>query len=140
MLKNLFCTICAGISSVILLLFGDLSMPFYILLIFMIIDFVSGLILSGIFKKSTKTENGGLSSSVGWKGLIKKCLILVMVIIANQLDILLQVNYIRNVVIIGFATNELISIVENMGLMGIYIPKPIEKAIEILKDKAESEE
>lgn len=95
--------------------------------------------MAGIFKKSGKSESGGLSSKAGWIGLVKKCLTLIMVIIANMLDTALNVGYIRNAVIIGFSVNELISIVENMGVMGVPIPSIITKAIDILKDKGESE-
>lgn len=138
-MKNIFCAICGGVSSIALFLLGDINVNFIILLVFMCIDYISGLVMAGIFKKSGKSESGGLSSKAGWIGLVKKCLTLIMVIIANMLDTALNVGYIRNAVIIGFSVNELISIVENMGVMGVPIPSVITKAIDILKDKGESE-
>ena len=65
---------------------------------------------------------------------------LLFVLIANRLDIAIGTTYIRDAVVIGFVVNELISIVENAGLMGIKLPVPIEKAIDILTKKAEGEE
>lgn len=102
-------------------------------------DYITGLILSGVFKKSKKTESGGLSSEIGFKGLIKKVCIIICVIVANMLDYVLKTNYIRNVVIISFITNEVISIIENLGLIGVKIPKAIINAIDILKGKEEDE-
>jgi toxin secretion/phage lysis holin len=138
-MKDIFCWVCAIVSSTILYLVGDITMPFIILLIFMCTDYITGLILSGIFKKSKKTKSGGLSSEIGFKGLIKKVCIIICVIVANMLDYVLKTNYIRNVVIISFITNEVISIIENLGLIGVKIPKVITNAIDILKGKEEDE-
>ena len=138
-MKDIFCWVCAIVSSIILYLVGDITMPFIILLIFMCTDYITGLILSGVFKKSKKTKSGGLSSEIGFKGLIKKVCIIICVIVANMLDYVLKTNYIRNVVIISFMTNEVISIIENLGLIGVKIPKAIINAIDILKGKEEDE-
>lgn len=138
-MKDIFCWVCAIVSSTILYLVGDITMPFIILLIFMCTDYITGLILSGVFKKSKKTVSGGLSSEIGFKGLIKKVCIIICVIVANMLDYVLKTNYIRNVVIISFITNEVISIIENLGLIGVKIPKVITNAIDILKGKEEDE-
>lgn len=138
-MKDIFCWVCAIVSSAILYLVGDITMPFIILLIFMCTDYITGLILSGVFKKSKKTKSGGLSSKIGFKGLIKKVCIIICVIVANMLDYVLKTNYIRNVVIISFITNEVISIIENLGLIGVKIPKVITNAIDILKGKEEDE-
>ena len=138
-MKDIFCWGCAIVSSTILYLVGDITMPFIILLVFICTDYITGLILSGIFKKSKKTESGGLSSEIGFKGLIKKVCIIICVIVANLLDTVLGTNYIRNVVIISFMTNEVISIIENLGLIGVKIPKVITNAIDILKKKEDEE-
>ncbi len=61
------------------------------------------------------------------------------VLIAYRLDLALGLDFIRATVIIGFMANELISIVENAGLMGIPIPGVLGKAIDILTQKAEVE-
>ncbi|MBE7024013.1 MAG: phage holin family protein, partial [Ruminococcaceae bacterium] len=78
-------------------------------------------------------ENGNLNSRAGWKGLCKKCVTLLFVLIAHRLDVSLGTEYIRTATIIGFIANEVISIVENAGLMGLPLPKVITKAIDILK-------
>ena len=96
--------------------------------------------MAGFFHKSNKTENGGLESRAGWKGLCRKGVTLLFVLIAYRLDLTIGVDYIRNAVIIGFIANELISIVENAGLMGIPLPAVIENAIEILTQKSKDGE
>ena len=129
---------CAG--SVIASLFGGWDAALVTLLIFMGIDYVTGLIVAGVFHTSEKTENGTLESRAGWKGLCRKGVTLLVVLVACRLDLMMGSNFIRDAVVIAFVVNETISIIENAGLMGIPIPAVITKAIEVLKKKAESEE
>ena len=98
------------------------------------------LIVAGVFHNSNKTETGTLESKAGWKGLCRKCMTLLFVLIAYRLDLALGVAYIRDAVIIGFMANELISIVENAGLMGLPLPAVITKAIDVLTKKATESE
>lgn len=126
-----------AIGSFIAGLFGGWDASIITLLIVMGIDFITGLICAGIFHKSKKTENGALESRAGWKGLIRKGVTLLIIIVATRLDMQLGVNYIRDCVCIAFISNEVLSIIENAGLMGIPIPKIISKAIEVLKYKSE---
>ena len=120
-------------------LFGGWDAALVTLLIFMGIDYVTGLIVAGVFKASEKTENGALESTAGWKGLCRKGVTLLVVLVACRLDLVMGSNFIRDAVVIAFIANETISIIENAGLMGIPIPAVITKAIEVLKSKAESE-
>lgn len=129
---------CAG--SVIASLFGGWDAALVTLLIFMGIDYVTGLIVAGVFHTSEKTEKGTLESRAGWKGLCRKGVTLLVVLVACRLDLMMGSNFIRDAVVIAFVVNETISIIENAGLMGIPIPAVITKAIEVLKKKAESEE
>ena len=110
------------------------------LLIFMVIDYITGMVVAGVFHKSGKSENGALESRAGWKGLCKKGMTLLFVLIAHRLDLSIGVSYMRDAVIIGFMANELISITENAGLMGVPLPAVITKAIDILKGKSEKED
>lgn len=103
----------------------------------MVCDFVLGIVAAGIFHTSTKSNHGSLSSIAGFKGVLRKCIILAMVGIGNMLDQALNSEIIRTSIIFGFSANELISIVENLGLCGVKVPSVIRKAIDILNDKAE---
>lgn len=124
-----------AVGSAITNLFGGWSNDLTTLLIFMAIDFITGLLVAGAFKKSKKTKNGALESSIGFKGITKKIIILLLVLVGYRLDLLFGSNYIRTALVIAFICNETISITENAGLMGIPIPKPIRNAIDILKSK-----
>lgn len=135
MLKSGLCTIIGIIGACIANLFGGWTQSLTTLVIFMAIDYLTGIAVAGFFRNSTKSDTGGLSSAVGFKGLVKKIMILAIVVIAYRLDLLINVNYIRNTAIIGFCANELISILENAGLMGLKRPAVLMKAIDILNSK-----
>lgn len=126
-----------GISGSFLAnVFGGWDSGLQTLVIFMIIDYITGLVVAGVFKKSDKTESGALESKAGFKGLAKKGVILLIVLVAVRLDIMLNLQqFIRNTVVIAFCANEAISIIENAGLMGIPIPPIITQAIELLRKK-----
>lgn len=117
---------------------GGWDLALKTLCIFMIIDYTTGVIV-GRVNKSPKTKNGGLSSKIGFKGICKKGMILVIILVAYRMDLLMDSEFMRNAVIIGYTANEIISILENAGLLGIYIPPILKKGIEILNEKAEGD-
>lgn len=139
-MKAKLCTLLGVVGSAIAALFGGWDTGLATLIVFMVIDFGSGIVVAGVFHKSRKTETGALESRTGWKGLCRKCMTLFFVLIAYRLDLVIGTNYIRDTVIIGFIANELISIVENAGLMGIPLPAVIQKGIDILTSKADQPE
>jgi len=139
MMKSTICAALGVTGSLIASCFGGWSASLTTLLIFMLIDYVSGLIVAGVFHKSPKTKNGGLESKAGLKGLIRKCVVLALVLVGHRLDIAIGASYIRDAVCIAFMVNEAISIVENAGLMGLPIPKVITNAIEVLHNKNKRE-
>lgn len=139
-MKQVICTVIGAVGSGIAALFGGWNTGLVSLLIFMGLDYISGLVVAGVFHKSNKTNTGSLESKTCWKGLCRKCMTLVFVLVSYRLDLIIGTNYIRDAVIIAFIANELISLVENAGLMGIKLPPAITKAIDILQKKSESEE
>ncbi len=139
-MKEGICFVTGAVGSFIASLFGGFDAAMVTLLIFMAVDYISGMIVAGVFKKSQKTKNGALESGAGWKGLCRKGMTLVIVLIAVRLDMVIKTNYIRDMVCIAFIANETISIIENAGLMGVPVPAVITKAIEVLKEKSEREE
>ena len=136
-MKNAICTTAGAIGGVIASLFGGWDAGLATLVMFMAIDYVSGLVVAGVFHNSKKTASGALESKAGWKGLCRKGMSLLFVLIAYRLDLAIGSNYIRDAVIIGFIVNQTISIVENAGLMGVPLPEVINKAIDILTSKSE---
>lgn len=107
------------------------------LIIFMAADYITGLMVAGIFHKSDKTPGGGLESRAGFKGLCRKGVVLLIVLVACRLDLLTGTDFIRDSCVIAFVVNEAISIVENAGLMGVPIPAVITRTLEALKAKEE---
>ena len=127
------------IGGTIATAFGGWDAALTTLVIFMAIDYVTGLIVAGVFHTSNKTDTGALESRVGWKGLCKKGMTLLIVLIACRLDLMMGTNFVRDAVVIGYIANESISIIENAGLMRLPIPKVIVKAIEVLRQQSEKE-
>lgn len=107
------------------------------LLIFMAADYITGLMVAGIFHKSDKTPGGGLESRAGFKGLCRKGVVLLIVLVACRLDLLTGSDFIRDSCVVAFVVNEAISIIENAGLMGVPIPDVITRTLEALKAKEE---
>lgn len=139
-MKDKIFTAMALAGSVLAELFGGWDMALETLLILMAADWITGgILLPAVFGKSPKSPNGALESRAGWKGLCRKGMTLFYILIAARLDRLLGMDYIRNAVCIGFIANELLSIVENAGLMGVPLPAMIRKVIDILKENAEKE-
>lgn len=121
----------SGISA----LFGGWTSAMTTLIIFMCIDYVTGIVVAGVFKRSSKSKTGALESKAGFKGLCRKGMVLLVLLVACQLDRLMGTAYIKDAVCIAFCVNETLSIIENAGIMGVPIPSIITKAIDILKKK-----
>lgn len=133
--KISFLTAIGSFGGLVASAFGGWDSALTTLCIFMGIDYVMGLAVAAFFKKSKKSKGGGLDSKAGWKGLLKKGVTLLVVLVACRLEIVTGIDFIRDAVVIAYIANETISITENAGLMGVAIPKPILKAIDILKQK-----
>ncbi|MBQ6420432.1 MAG: phage holin family protein [Clostridia bacterium] len=136
-MKNLICGVFGLIGSALASLFGGFDAAFVTLLIFMALDYVSGIVLAGVFRRSKKSDCGALSSAAGFRGLCRKGGMLLIVLVACRLDLLLGATFIRDAAVIALVVNETISIIENVGQMGVPIPKPISDAIDLLKKKSE---
>lgn len=119
----------AGMASWLL---GGFDAPVVALIVCMAADYLTGMIVAGVFHCSPKTPGGGLDSHVGWKGLARKCVTLLLAVVANLSDVLLGQCCIRDAVVIGFCSNECLSILENAGRMGIRIPRILMHALEKL--------
>ena len=127
------------IGGVIGQVFGGMDAALITLLIFMAVDYLSGLVVAGVFQASDKTESGSLSSIACWQGLLKKGMTLVIVLVAARLDIVLGTAFVRDAVVVAYIVNETISIIENAGLMGLPVPDVIMQAIEQLQGKRDDE-
>lgn len=134
-MKEGLLVVLGAVGAFVSSIFGGWDAGLTTLVIFMAIDYFTGLIVAGVFHKSGKTENGALSSKAGLQGVAKKVMMLLMVLVAVRIDIMTGTDYIRDAVIIALCGNELISLVENAGLMGVPVPKKLQEAIEVLSKK-----
>jgi toxin secretion/phage lysis holin len=131
--------ICTGfgiVSATVSAALGGWDTALMALVVFMAVDYISGSLVALVFHNSRKTESGCYNSGYGFKGLCKKCLMLLFVAVAVQADRILEINYLRDAVCLAFCANEILSIVENLGLAGIPLPDAVRKALEQLRDKA----
>ncbi len=135
-IKAIICTIAGLAGAAVAALWGGWTESMTILCSLMALDYLGGLLVAGIWHKSPKTQTGGLESRAGAKGLIRKLFILALVAVAHFVDRLVGTNYIRDAVAIAFSLNEIISILENAGLMGIPIPRVLQKGLELLRQKS----
>lgn len=134
-MKEVYTTAMGVLGGVIGALIGGWDSALTTLIIFMVIDYITGLIVAGVFKNSTKTESGALSSNVGFKGICKKGVMLLVVTVGYRVDLTMGTTIIKDAVVMAFIGNELISFAENLGLMGVPLPTALSKAIEVLKNK-----
>lgn len=137
-------TICAGLGvlgGMIASAFGGWDGSLTTLVILMGIDYVTGVIVAGVFHRSDKTGTGALSSRAGFQGLCRKGVMLLLVLVGARLDGLLGMDFLRDGVAIAFTANELLSVLENGALMGVPIPSALQKALDLLgKKETDSEE
>lgn len=134
-MKETFCTLLGLLGSALCWAFGGWDAALTALVICMSVDYISGSLVALVFHNSRKSETGSYNSAYGLKGLCKKCLMLLFVVVAVQADKLTGGDFVRDAVCIGFTTNEILSIVENLGLAGIPMPQAVVKALEQLQTK-----
>ena len=137
--KEVIFTTTGIIGAFIAQLFGGWTQGMTTLVILMIVDYIMGILVAAVFGMSKKTEDGKLESRAGWKGLVRKGVTLLIILVATRIDLLMGTTFVRDAAVIGFSANELLSIIENAGLMGIPMPKVITDAVEVLQNRASEE-
>lgn len=125
--------VAAGVVSVLI---GGWDLALETLAIIMLLDYLTGLIVAGVFHKSPKSEGGALESKAAFKGLVKKALIVVIVVAFHQADKLTGKSFFRDGACWAFFIAELISVVENVGL--VYpLPTFVTKCLDWFREKGE---
>ena len=137
--KTVFCTAVGLIGGVVAAAFGGWNAAMMTLIALMAVDYLTGLMVAGIFHKSPKSESGALESKAGWKGLCRKGVTLLVELVAAQLDRAIDTGFIRDAAVIGYIANETLSIIENAGLTGVPVPNAVKKGIELLKKKEDED-
>lgn len=138
-MKNTFCFILGGVCGVVSTFLGGFDSNVIALATLMLTDLLTGVFLAILLHKSPKTEGGLGSSKVFLLGAFRKIYMLILCGIGKQLDTVLGTAFLRDGIVYAFMANEILSIIENAGLMGIPIPKVLESGLEILKGKSDKE-
>jgi toxin secretion/phage lysis holin len=136
--KNGFFALLALAGSAVAQCLGGWDAPLRALLCAMAADYVTGLIVAGVFKRSGKSHDGSLSSHAGFQGLCKKGAQLLLVFLAVRLDGVMGGGFSRTAVILFFTANETLSVLENVGLMGVPYPAFLRDALEVLREQGDS--
>ena len=129
MVDNIFKNILAGVCTVLSFLFGDMEGLMVALIALIILDYISGVIAAAVEKR--------LSSAVGAKGIAKKIFMLLIVALANIVDINVigDGHVLKTVTVVFYICNECISLIENAGRIGVPVPKKLLDVLEQLRDK-----
>lgn len=136
--KTVLLAVAASAGGAVSAAFGGTDVWLSALACTMGADYLTGMLLALVWKRSPKTENGAASSQAGLKGLLKKGAMLLTVLVAHHLDLAFGLDYLRGAAIMVFLANELLSLAENLGLMGIPWPSVMQNAIELLTVKEDT--
>lgn len=136
-IKNIALAALAGAGSVLAHALGGWDAALKLLVAMMAADYLTGMVVAAVFKKSNKSQSGALDSRAGFIGLIRKCTILLLVWIGVILDNAIGAGYVRTAICIFFIGNEGLSLLENVGLMGVPFPAFLKNMLEALKEQGD---
>lgn len=128
-MDNIFKNVMAWICTILSFLFGDMEGLMVALIALIILDYISGVIAAAVEKR--------LSSEVGAKGIAKKIFMLLIVALANIVDINVigDGHVLKTVTVVFYICNECISLIENAGRIGVPVPKKLLDVLEQLRDR-----
>ena len=128
-MDNILKNILAGVCTILSFLFGDMEGLMVALIALIILDYISGVIAAAVEKR--------LSSEVGAKGIAKKIFMLLIVALANIVDINVigDGHVLKTVTVVFYICNECISLIENAGRIGVPVPKKLLDVLEQLRDR-----
>lgn len=135
LIKNSVLAALAAAGSLTAHALGGWDASLQVLVALMVADYITGVLLAAVWHKSTKSASGALDSKAGFKGLLKKAMILLVVWLGVLLDAAMGSEYFRMAAVLFFVGNEGISLLENLGLMGVPYPEFLKKALEALHEE-----
>ena len=132
-MEKVFNSIVAVVATFFTYLFGGWDIALIVLVAFMVLDYATGVIWAYIQKS--------LNSEIGFKGLVKKCMILVVLVVAVLLDRMINSGtaVFRTLVCYFYIANEGISLLENVSNLGLPIPDKLKVALEQLNENEKAE-
>lgn len=135
--KNGVLAVLALAGGALAKLFGGWDATLQVLVGLMAADYITGVLVALLWQKSNKSETGALDSKAGFRGICKKCMILLLVWLGVMLDRATGAGVFRTMIVLFFIGNEGLSLLENLGLMGVKYPAFLERALESLRQKGD---
>ncbi|KIL37713.1 holin [Cohnella kolymensis] len=120
------------LGSTMTFAFGQWTETLTLLSVLIAIDYITGV-------TAAIRDGSGLDSKVGFWGLFKKGLILLVVLLAHRVDVLLGTEMVMGGAVYFYIVNELLSVIENFGRIGVPLPPSLRKVIQILRDRVGKE-
>ena len=139
-IKNVVLGVVAAVGSFVANALGGWDAAMQVLVALMAADYLTGVLVAAVWKRSGKSESGALDSRAGFKGLCKKGMVLLLVWLGVLLDNAMGTAYIRMAVMLFFIGNEGLSLLENLGLMGVPYPEFLRRALEALREQGDKGE
>ena len=139
-IKNGVLAVIAAVGAFITNALGGWDVLLQVLVGMMAADYLTGLLIAAVWRKSSKSASGALDSKASFKGLVRKSMVLLLAYVAVLLDEAIGTNYIRAAVIIFYIGNEGLSLLENLCVMGVPHPKFLEEILQVLQDKGDKGE
>lgn len=136
-IKNMVLGAVAVAGSFVANALGGWDAALKVLVAFMAADYITGVLVAALWQRSNKSETGALDSKAGFKGLCKKGMILLLVWLGVLLDNAMGAAYIRTAVVLFFIGNEGLSLLENLGLMGVPFPEALKNMLEAMQKKGD---
>jgi toxin secretion/phage lysis holin len=125
-MDKIFATVIAVVGALVNFAFGEWSQMLQTLLLFVVVDYLSGCAASSF--------EGKLSSKKGFIGIAKKVMIFVIVAVTHKIDMTLgQNHFFRDATIFFYLSNELLSIIENAGRLKLPVPEVVTRAVDVLR-------
>lgn len=117
---------------------GGWDAPLALLVALMAADYLTGVLVAAVWQRSDKSPSGALDSRAGFQGLVKKGMILLLVWLGVLLDHAAGSGYVRTAVVLFFVGNEGLSLLENLGLMGVPFPAFLRRALQALQEQGDN--
>lgn len=134
-LKNGILAALAAVGTLITEAVGGWDNALILLAAFAVMDLLTGWMVAAVWKKSPKSATGAMDSKANFKGLCKKVIMFCLVALGVRLDATLGTSYIRTAIIYFFIGNEGLSLVENLGIMGVPFPPFVKNMLDVLREK-----
>lgn len=127
----------AWVGGAFMYLLGGFDLLLEGMLMLMVIDYILGITIAGVFNLSPKSCDGGLNSNVGFLGLFKKVAGILFVVVSVEMQKVTGIPGVREGVILAITINELVSIIEHAVVMNLPVPKVLTDMVDVLRVKEE---